>query len=408
MSRHLPGFGKRLPAEIREEIGFYLEERARELVAEGLSDEEALKAAVMAFGDVEKIEAEVEAIELARGRSGMGREHWASLGRDLKYAVRSLRRSPGFTLVALVTLALGLGANTAMYSLVRAALFTPPPVRDAHELVGVYTTSRRGFPRSSTSYPDFLDYRTEATLLEDLAGTSALPASLGDDERGTRYISLLAVTGNYFDILGVDAHTGRLLAPDDDGLRAGEPVVVLAHSLWASHFLADPDAVGSTIRLNGQPFTVVGITKAEFSGLSLDFRPDAWLPLQSAASIDAGAIGRPDVWEARGNRWMGMSVGRMVAGATVEQVAAQFSQISEGLKEEWGRTRGPRNTTIDPLASYALPNGSETQVTQFVWLLLGVVGFTLLRHRPAALCGQFRWPNTSIIAGLSASVNILT
>lgn len=378
MSRHLPGFGKRLPAEIREEIGFYLEERARELVAEGLSDEEALKAAVAAFGNVEKIEAEVEAIELARGRSGMEREHWASLGRDLKYAVRSLRRSPGFTLVALVTLALGLGANTAMYSLVQATLFTPPPVRDAHELVGVYTTSRRGFPRSSTSYPDFLDYRTEATLLEDLAGTSALPASLGDDERGTRFVSLLAVTGNYFDVLGIDAHRGRLLAPQDDGLRAGESVVVLSHDLWASHFLADPDVVGSTIRLNGSPFTVVGVTKPEFSGLRLDFRPDAWLPMQSAAKLGSGAMERPDIWESRTDRWMGMSVGRMVEGATVEQVSAQFFQISEGLKMEWGPERGPRDTTIDPLATYALPNGSESQVTQFVWLLLGVVGFTLL------------------------------
>ena len=155
-------------------------------------------------------------------------------------------------------------------------------------------------------------------------------------------------------------------------------MLVLSHDLWASYFVADPDIVGSTVRLNGQPFTVVGVTKPEFSGLSLDFRPDAWLPLQSGATLGVGAIERPDVWESRGDRWMGMSVGRMVSGATVEQVGAQFFQISEGLKEEWGPTRGPRNTTIDPLASYALPSGDETQVTQFVWLLLGVVGFTLL------------------------------
>ena len=92
MSRHLPGFGKRLPAEIREEIRFYLEERTRELVAQGMSEEEAWRAAVVAFGDVEKIEAEVEAIELANGRSGMGMERWTSWARDLKYAVRSLRK----------------------------------------------------------------------------------------------------------------------------------------------------------------------------------------------------------------------------------------------------------------------------------------------------------------------------
>ena len=179
MSRHLPGFGKRLPAEIREEIRFYLEGRARELMAQGMSEEDAWRAAVVAFGDMEKIEAEVEVIELANGRSGMGMEHWASWARDLKFAGRGLRKSPGFTLVALVTLALGLGANTAMYSLVQAALFTPPPVRDSHELVAVYTTSRRGFPRSATSYPDFLDYRSEATLLEGPGGDVQPPCQPG-------------------------------------------------------------------------------------------------------------------------------------------------------------------------------------------------------------------------------------
>ncbi len=378
MSLDLPGFRRQLPEEIREEIRFYLEERARELKEQGMSEDEAWRAALAAFGDVGEIEAEVEAIALAGGRWSLGRERWASLARDLRYAIRSLSKSPGFTLVALSTLALGLGANTAMYGLVHAALFTPPPVEAADELVAVYTTSRRGFPRSATSYPDFLDYRAEATLLEDLAGSSTLPASLGDDERGARFISLLAVTGNYFDVLGVDARLGRLIAPSDDILRAGEGVMVLSHALWASHFLADPEVVGSTVRLNGESFMVVGVTEPDFTGLSLDFRPDAWLPMQSAGAISEGAMGHPEIWESRGDRWMGMSVGRMVRGARVEQVRAQFLQISERLKLEWGDARGTRDTTVDPLASYALPNGAEAQVTRFVWLLLGVVGVTLL------------------------------
>jgi len=297
---------------------------------------------------------------------------------ELRGAGRSLRKAPGFTAVALVTLALGLGANTAMFSLVQAALFTPPPVTDPGRLVAVYTTSRRGLPRSSTSYPDFLDYRSEATLLVDLAGTSTLPVSLGDDERGSRFIALQTVTGNYFELLGVDAGLGRLIAPDDDRLRAGEPVVVLSHDLWASHYLADPGVVGSTVRLNGHPFTVIGVTRPGFTGLSLDFKPDAWLPMQSAAVLGEGGISREAIWEERASRWMGMSVGRMEEGVTVDQVRAQLHRISEGLKERWGEERGPRNTTVDPLGSYALPNGAEAQVTRFVWLLMGVVGFTLL------------------------------
>ncbi|MEJ2205521.1 MAG: ABC transporter permease, partial [Gemmatimonadota bacterium] len=311
---------------------------------------------------------------LGRREEGVMTKLW----RDVRFAARGLRKSPGFTVVVLATLALGLGANTAIYSLVRAALFRPPAVAAPDELVAVYTTSRRGYPRSSTSYPDFLDYREQATLLADLAGTSALPASLGDDERGSRFIVLEAVTGNYFELLGVDAHAGRLLVTADDRLRAGEPVVVLSHDLWSTRFLGDPEVVGSTVRLNGRPFTVVGVARHGFTGLRLDSRPDAWVPMQAAGALGVGAIAREGIWEDRGSRWMGMSVGRMVEGATVEQVTAQLWRISEGLKETWGEARGPRDTTVDPLASYALPNGSEAQMTRFVWLLMGVVGFTLL------------------------------
>ena len=302
----------------------------------------------------------------------------ARVSTDVRQAFRGLKRSPGFTAVALATLALGLGANTAMYSLVDAALFRAPPVRDSDELVAVYTTSRRGFPRSSTSYPDYLDYKDRATLLQDLAATASLPASLGHEERGARFVALEIVTGNFFPLLGAAPGRGRLLTPDDDRLGAGAPVIVLSDRLWRSHFLADDGAVGSTVRLNGVSFTVVGVAAPEFTGLSLSSRPDAWIPMQAAGSLGQFAVGRPDVWESRGSRWMGMLVGRRADGATTEQVRAQFAQISDGMKVEYGDERGPRDTTVDALTTYALPNGAEARITQFVWLLLGVVGFTLL------------------------------
>ena len=306
------------------------------------------------------------------------RETALATTRDLKFALRNLKRNPGFTLVALLTLALGLGANSAIYSLVHASLFRAPAVEDPEELVAVYTTSRRGFPRSSTSYPDFVDYRSQATLLEDLVGTTALAASLGDESRGSRFITVEAVTGSFFRLIGVDARLGRILTESDDRLRAGERVIVLSNDLWRTHFLSDPGIVGRDVRLNGQAFTVVGVTPPSFRGLSLSAQTDVWMPMQSAAFIGQGSIANDSIWEQRGNRWMGMAVGRMVEGASVDQVRAQFHQISEGLKVEWPEERGPRNTTVDHLASYLLPNGAETEVTQLVWLLFGVVGLTLL------------------------------
>jgi len=297
--------------------------------------------------------------------------------RDLKWAVRGLRRNPGFTAVALLTLALGLGANTAIYSVVHATLFRAPPVQEPDELVAVYTTSRRGFPRSSTSWLDFVDYRDQATLLEDLAATAVAPASLGDEARGARFVTVEAVSGNFFSLLGIDAWVGRPIGPDDDTYAAGRQVVVLSHELWSGHFGADPTLVGGTVRLNGTPFEVIGIMPPEYVGLRLDTRPDVWVPFHSIDVVRS----QTDILarlEARGARWMAMSVGRMRDGATVEQVRDQFVQISEGLKQAFPDERGPRDTTVDALGSYALPNGAEADVSQLVWVLLGTVGVTLL------------------------------
>lgn len=374
----LPGSRTRRSAQLREEIGAYLEERAAELMAEGMGEEEAWERARQAFGDINDVEAQVHAIHDGKRRRGSMRDVLQSALRDARNGARGLIRAPGFTLVALATLALGLGANTAVYSLVNAALFRAPPVDRPDELIALYTTSRRGFPRSATSYPDFLDYRERGTTLEDLAATSTLPASLGHDERGSRFLSIQVVTGNYFGLLGAPVLHGRGLSEGDDVTGAGSPVAVLSHDLWQEHFLGDEGVVGTDVRLNGVPFTVVGIARHDFRGLELSFQPDAWIPMQAAPRLGQGSIARPDIWEDRGSRWMGMSVGRRVDGATTDAVRDQFTRISEDMKAEYGDLRGPRNTTVDPLDSYALPNGAEEHMSRLVWLLLGVVGFTLL------------------------------
>ena len=367
---------ERLDAKLHDEIRFYLEERAKEFMEEGRDADAAWRAALEAFGDIEKIAADVRREAKAGGSKRRGWEMIGSLLQDMRYAVRTLATKPGFTVVALATLALGIGANTAMFSVVHATLFRAPPVQEPDGLVAVFTTSRRGFPRSSTSYPDFLDYRDRSTRLADLAGTAGPPASLGNEDEGAESVGILTVTGNYFSLLGLRPALGRLLQPQDDVLGGGARVAVLLHDFWESRFGADPAVVGQTIRLNRVAFEVVGVAPAEFKGMRLSGEPQIWIPMQSGPALSAGLVSPG--FEQRANRWMGMSIGRLVPGSTVEQARAELLAISDQLTEEDPTARGPRSVTVDALSGYQLPSGSESQIRGFVWLLLGVTGFTLL------------------------------
>ena len=369
---------ERLDAEVRDEIRFYLEERARAFVDEGMEPGEAWKASLDAFGDVGRIEAEVRGWAKTRESKRRGWEMLSSLMQDLRYTVRTLLAKPGFTVVALITLAWGIGANTAIFSLVHATLFRAPPVHEPDQLAAVFTTSRRGFPRSSSSYPDYLDYRDRSTHFADMAATSFLPASLGDDSGGAVFVTLQAVTGNYFELLGVTPASGRLLQPQDDVLRAGAAVAVLRHDYWKDHFLSDPEIVGQTIRLNSAAFEVVGVARPGFKGMRLDAEPEIWIPLQSGALLGVGTISQETIWERRGSRWMDMLLARLNPESTVEQARAELLAVSDQLAEEDPDARGPRSVTVDALPGYLLPNGSEAQMRGFVWLLMGVTGFTLL------------------------------
>ena len=366
----------RLDADLQDEIRFYLEERAKEFMEEGRDADAAWRVALEAFGDIERIEADIGRTAKTRGSRGRGWEMTSSILRDIRYALRTLAAKPGFTVVALATLALGIGANTAMFSVVHATLFRAPPVDEPDELVAVFTTSRRGFPRSSTSYPDFLDYRDRSTRLADLAGSSGLPASLGNDDEGAESVAVWTVTGNYFPLLGVPPSYGRMLQPQDDVLGGGALVAVLRHDFWEDRFGADPAVVGQTIRLNRIAFEVVGVAPPDFRGMSLGSGPQIWIPMQSRPALSTGPV--TPIWDQRGNRWMEMSIGRLAPGSTVEQARAELLVISDQLAEEDPGARGPRSVTVDALSGYQLPLGGEAQIRGFVWLLLGVTGFTLL------------------------------
>lgn len=364
--------------DARAEIRFYLEERARELRARGMSEAEAWRAAVDAFGDPEHWEREVVRMdEKARVKRSIV-QRLVSAGQDLRYAGRFLAGNRLFAGVAVATLALGIGASTAIYSLLDAALLREPGVEDPGSVVALYTTCRLGAPRCGSSYPDYLDYRDRTDALADISATTAYTVSLGDEARGSRLVDAELVTGNFFSVVGVRPARGRVIQPADDMRGAGASVAVVSHTLWRDHFGAQPDIVGQTIRLNGRPFEVVGVAPRSFEGLTLGGAPDLWVPLQTSTSLMPPLSGREDIFDQRGSRWIARLVGRLAPEATLAGARAELLALSESLRGEDPAARGPRSITLDPLGRYLVPSGSEEALPQFVWLLLGVVGVTLL------------------------------
>ncbi len=195
---------------------------------------------------------------------------------DLRSAIRWLLRAPGFALVAILSLGLGIGVNTAMFSLVDAVLLRPIPVADPGSLVDIFTGSPDGDEYATSSYPDFLDLKAQNTVFSDMLGYTPMFATLGLGDRA-RLVMGKVVTANHFDMLGVRAFLGRLLTPSDD-LPGAEREVVVSHQMWQREFGSDPAAVGRALQLRGLPYTIVGVAPPAFTGVIPLIAPELWLP----------------------------------------------------------------------------------------------------------------------------------
>lgn len=263
---------RRLYSDLSEEIREHLEEKVAELVASGLSREEATTAARREFGNVTLIE--------ERSREVW---QWPSIENffmDVRYGLRMLAKNPGFTAVAVLTLALGIGATTAMFSIVDGAFLKSLPVSDPGQFVGISMQAAQG-AYSSVSFPDYLDLRAQCS---SLSGVVAI-------DRETRFVnsmdesSLVAVDEvslNYFDVLGIRPLLGRTFPHEAEGSAPLGPTVVISYTLWKNRLGGDPGIVGKTIRLNNQSTTVLGVTRERFRGLARFVPTDAWLPLDAS------------------------------------------------------------------------------------------------------------------------------
>ncbi|MGE0551850.1 MAG: ADOP family duplicated permease [Gemmatimonadales bacterium] len=372
--RALLGMGK-MERELDEEVAFHVEMETRKYLAQGFSPEAARAQALAAFGPVTRQKQTI--------RDGWGIGLVRDALHDTRLALRQLRFSPGFTATVLVTLALGIGATTAIASIARQVLLRSAPVEEPDRLVAVYTSCRRGDLRCTTSYPDYLSLQSGTTSLTDLAAISTIPLNLGTEETAFLATGEL-VTGNYFSLLGVAPHLGRLIQQGDDRQGGANAVVVLSYDFWRTALGADSSVVGRTVQLNQVPFEVIGIGPRGYAGLQLARPRDLWLPMFSATTLGSavGAAGSPDTYENRRSRWAGPLIGRLADGAELGAAQAELRTIGQNLAaeypEEWAAVGGSRQVTVDPAGRYILPVGREAELRDFLFLLLGTVAFALL------------------------------
>lgn len=264
----------------------------------------------------------------------------SSVLQDLKYALRALRKSPGFTAVAVLTLALGIGANTTIFSLIDAVILRPPAhVRDIDRLVAVNTREpggRAGRGAQVSSYPDYLDFAAGNDQLDGLASFEPKPFSVAT---GTETFDTFGewVSANYFAVLGVMPARGRTFGPDD-GVRGATPTAVISYPLWRSRFGGSANVIGRTVRIRGTPVTVIGVAPRGFTGTLNGIGVELWIPYAVAPAIDP-TVGAELTDRQSSSLFL---VGRLAAGATVASVQAHFDVLAKHLQESYPVWHGPR------------------------------------------------------------------
>jgi predicted permease len=301
---------------------------------------------------------------------------------DIRYALRWLRHSPGFAMVAVASLAVGIGFNTALFSVVDALLFRPLPVASPDRLVEIYTSSSDGDTYATTSYPDFLDFKARNEVFADMIAYSPMIAPLNLADR-SRVVLGEVVSGNYFRALGVSALVGRPLLPEDDHLRA-ERVTAISHRMWRRDYGGDPKIVGRTLRLRGQTYTIVGVIPRTFTGMVPLLAPELWLPLAQVGEVEPAGI--QDVvpsptgtghLDRRGQRWLFVK-GRLRAGVTPSQAAANMDVVWKQIAAQHVVTNKERHVTVKPTSEVRLHPQADGAMRAMGVGLMVAVGLVLL------------------------------
>ena len=311
--------------DLSRELDSYVTHEIDENLARGMSPDAARQAALQKLGNSTSVREVIFEMNTVRSID--------TLWQDLKFGLRQLRLRPGFAVTAVLSLALGIGANTAIFTLVDQIVLRLLPVHNARELVqlradGGRFGSNTGDGEHTFSYPIYLRFHDRNTVFTDLTGERVERASLTGADRA-EMISVGMVAGNYFQVLGVSQHLGRLITPEDNQTRNGHPVAVLQYDFWRNRFAGRPDIVGSTIRLNGSPFTVIGIGAPQFEGTIRGASTQVWVPVMMKPVITP-------TWDALDDErysWFYL-LGRLKPGVNIEQAQAASRVLYRQLQEE--------------------------------------------------------------------------
>lgn len=309
----------------------------------------------------------------------------SDLRRDLRYGVRNLVRRPGFTAIAIASLALGIGLNATIFSLVNAILLRPLPVDRPDRLVSVFTSGSSGpesDPYSSSSYLDYADLAAGTPALQALAGHSEMFAWIDRRDRTTAVVGEV-VTSNYFDVLGVHLAMGHGFAAGDDRPDA-PPTAVLSDRLWRSAFAADPNVLGRTFSMRGRQYRIVGVAPASFAGLMPGVSAALWVPVgrvddvEPAGAIDTTPSPTGTTWlDRRGQRWLFL-IGRLAPGASVAAARAQVSAVSADLERTYPTSNRHRRAAAVATNGVRLTPDIDRVVSAASAVLMGAVGLVLL------------------------------
>ena len=370
--------------ELDDELAFHLDMRTKRLIESGMTPDAARAEALRQFGDLQSVRDDCLTMDEERDRAMQRANMLDELRQDLTYAIRVLRRNLGFTITVALTLALGIGANTAIFTLVNAVLLRPLAVRAPEQLVGIGDPTRVSSMSVSTnpegsliSYPLYKELIARNQLTSGLLASGRTPrlearidpgAAEPEHPRG-RFVS-----GNYFDMLGISAHRGRVFTEADDRATGAAPVVTISYAYWIKRFDGAPTVVGRTITMNGVQLTITGVTPPSFTGEIVGQSTDVWIPLtmQPALMPNEQILGE---WS---TSWL-LLIGRLQPGVTHEQAIAGFTTlINQVLDEHFPPPAGVTVPARDVFVGPADKGFSRVRGTYRVPLLTLMIGAGLL------------------------------
>ena len=315
--------------DLSEEIRLHIEERAEQLMHEGMTPAEAQRTARLAFGNRAALE--------ERSREVWQWPTLESIAADVRLAARQLRRSPGFAIAAVLTLALAIGANSVVFGILNALFLRPLNVPHPQSL---YTLERGGYKEQSTSYPDYLDLRDRNRSFDGLTAYILVPVGLDTGKNPSESWGY-EVTGNYFDAMGIQPFLGRFFHDADEHGPNSAPYLVISYDYWHSHFQDDRAVVGRVVLVNKHPFTILGVAPPRFSGTLLFFFPDFWAPMVQQEQIQG-----LKVLDSRGQRDLFMVLGHVKAGVTPVQAIGDLNSVGSYLEKTYPKTDAYMNYSL--------------------------------------------------------------